>query len=170
LVDCEELFDRELAFLREDFAGLREDDFFGRNLFAGLAAAFAWRTAFRTVFCLGSIDLPLAARLPRTAPITPPTTVPTGPATLPSTAPVAAPAACFEIGGISMFSDAGVFSEDDASCSSAIWKLLLDAVDKMGMQVARSEQEKFAKFCSPLTTLQKRAPDYYRALLRKINR
>jgi hypothetical protein len=157
LADFEYFFDRELTFLREDFAGLREDDLFGRDLFAGLAAALVRRTAFRTVFCAGSIDLPLAARLPRTAPITPPTTVPTGPATLPSTAPVAAPAACFEIGGISMFSDAGVFSEDDASCSSAIWKLLLDAVDKMGMQGARSEQEKFVKFCSPLTTLQKKS-------------
>jgi len=146
LADFEELFNRELAFLREDFAGLRKDDFFGRDLFAGLGAAFAWRGAFRTVFCAGSIDLPPAARLPRTAPITPPTTVPTGPATLPSTAPVAAPAACFEIGGISMFSDAGLFSEDDAFCSSAIWKLLLDAVSKMGMRAARSEQEKFGTF------------------------
>jgi hypothetical protein len=53
----------------------------------------------------GFVELAEVAARPANAPITPPTTAPTGPATLPRTAPAAAPAVCFEIGGISMFSD-----------------------------------------------------------------
>jgi hypothetical protein len=66
---------------------------------------------FDTAFALtafladGTAELAEAAARPASAPITPPTTAPTGPATLPRTAPVAAPTVCFEIGGISMFSD-----------------------------------------------------------------
>jgi len=72
---------------------------------AFFAAAFALvATAFTTFLAGAAVDL-LAAARPASAPITPPTTAPTGPATLPKTAPVAAPAVCFEMGGISMFSD-----------------------------------------------------------------
>jgi hypothetical protein len=72
-------------------------------LLAGrLALAATARTAFLTFGAAALLEL--AAR-PASAPSTPPTTAPTGPATLPSTAPVAAPAVCFEIGGISMFSE-----------------------------------------------------------------
>ncbi|MDP9004922.1 MAG: hypothetical protein M3N12_09060 [Verrucomicrobiota bacterium] len=61
-------------------------------------------TAFTAFFAVFPEEREPAAR-PANAPITPPTTAPTGPAMLPSTAPVAAPAVCFEIGGMSMFSD-----------------------------------------------------------------
>jgi hypothetical protein len=68
---------------------------------AFLALAATVLTAFLTA---GAAELEAEAR-PAIAPITPPTTAPTGPATLPMTAPAAAPAVCFEIGGISIFSD-----------------------------------------------------------------
>ncbi len=84
-------------------------------------AAFFVPPVFVTAFALAATALTAffaffpeerepAAR-PAKAPITPPTTAPIGPATLPSTAPVAAPAVCFEIGGMSMF------SEDDPEVS-----------------------------------------------------
>jgi hypothetical protein len=69
-------------------------------------AAFALAATALTAFLAGAAgEVPAAAARPAKAPITPPTTAPTGPATLPKTAPVAAPAVCFEMGGISMFSD-----------------------------------------------------------------
>jgi hypothetical protein len=68
------------------------------------ALAFA-ATVLTAFLAFGATEEREAATRPASAPITPPTTAPTGPATLPSTAPVAAPAVCFEIGGISMFSD-----------------------------------------------------------------
>jgi hypothetical protein len=68
-----------------------------------VALTFA-ATAFTAFFAAGAVADRPAAR-PANAPITPPTTAPTGPATLPRTAPVAAPAVCFDMGGISMFSD-----------------------------------------------------------------
>ena len=68
--------------------------------------AFALAATALTAFLAGgAAELAEAAARPASAPITPPTTAPTGPATLPRTAPAAAPAVCFEIGGISMFSD-----------------------------------------------------------------
>jgi len=67
------------------------------------AFAATFFTAFRT---FGAAELFELAARPASAPSTPPTTAPTGPATLPMTAPVAAPAVCFEIGGISIFSEA----------------------------------------------------------------
>jgi len=80
-------------------------------LLAGFTLATAFAATFLTAFLtFGAAEREAAAR-PANAPSTPPTTAPTGPATLPSTAPVAAPAVCFEIGGISMF------SEDDAGVS-----------------------------------------------------
>ncbi|MEP6685185.1 MAG: hypothetical protein ABJB22_00285 [Verrucomicrobiota bacterium] len=69
---------------------------------AGRISLLAFLTAF---FAFGIKGFPLAAARPARAPRTPPTTVPIGPATLPITAPVAAPAVCFEIGGMSIFSD-----------------------------------------------------------------
>ncbi|HWM25937.1 MAG TPA: hypothetical protein VNP98_14040 [Chthoniobacterales bacterium] len=86
------------ALFFEDFLALFDD---------ALALAATALTAF---LAAGAADLLPAAR-PASAPITPPTTAPTGPATLPRTAPVAAPAVCFEIGGIS------IFSEDEADGS-----------------------------------------------------
>jgi hypothetical protein len=77
-------------------------------LFDGALALAA--TALTAFLAAGAAELLPAAR-PASAPITPPTTAPTGPATLPRTAPVAAPAVCFEIGGIS------IFSEDEADGS-----------------------------------------------------
>jgi hypothetical protein len=68
--------------------------------------AFALAATALTAFLAdGTAELAEAAARPASAPITPPTTAPTGPATLPRTAPVAAPTVCFEIGGMSMFSD-----------------------------------------------------------------
>jgi hypothetical protein len=68
--------------------------------------AFALAATPLTAFLAGgAVELAEAAARPASAPITPPTTAPIGPATLPRTAPVAAPTVCFEIGGISMFSD-----------------------------------------------------------------
>lgn len=99
---------------------LAEDAFALELFFAGLEAGFALffegflalfddalalaATALTAFLAAGAADLFPAAR-PASAPITPPTTAPTGPATLPRIAPVAAPAVCFEIGGISMFSE-----------------------------------------------------------------
>ena len=81
------------------------DDFFAPPFEReGFATALALAATFLTAFFTGAVEGRPAAR-PASAPITPPTTAPTGPATLPRTAPVAAPAVCFEIGGISMFSD-----------------------------------------------------------------
>jgi len=68
-------------------------------------AAFAFFATALTAFFAFFPDEREPAARPAKAPITPPTTAPTGPAMLPSTAPVAAPAVCFEIGGMSMFSD-----------------------------------------------------------------
>ena len=76
---------------------------FAVPLFDGAFALAA--TALTAFFAGGGAELAEAAARPAIAPITPPTTAPTGPATLPRTAPVAIPAVCFEIGGISMFSD-----------------------------------------------------------------
>ena len=78
------------------------EGFLARLFDAALALAATVLTAF---FAAVAGELPEAAARPAIAPITPPTTAPIGPATLPRTAPAAAPAVCFEIGGISMFSD-----------------------------------------------------------------
>jgi hypothetical protein len=83
-------------FFDDFFAPLSEPD--------DLATTLALAATFLTAFFTGAAEERPAAR-PASAPITPPTTAPTGPATLPRTAPVAIPAVCFEIGGISMFSD-----------------------------------------------------------------
>jgi hypothetical protein len=98
-------FDPRLA-PPEDWAALFED--FLPPLFK--PPAFVTALAFAETFLIafltfGAVEEREAAARPANAPITPPTTAPTGPATLPSTAPVAAPAVCFEMGGISMFSD-----------------------------------------------------------------
>jgi len=70
------------------------------------ATALALTATFLTAFlAAGAAELEEAAARPAIAPSRPPTTAPTGPATLPRTAPAAAPTVCFEIGGISMFSD-----------------------------------------------------------------
>jgi hypothetical protein len=91
---------------------------------AALATDFASLLAFLTVFLArGSMGFPLAAARPARPPRTPPTTAPTGPATLPITAPVTAPAVCFEIGGISMFSEPPESPLDFLSCSSAIGRV-----------------------------------------------
>jgi hypothetical protein len=69
------------------------------------ATAFAFAATFLIAFLAAGAPEREAAARPAIAPSTPPTTAPTGPATLPRTAPAAAPTVCFEIGGISMFSD-----------------------------------------------------------------
>jgi len=90
----------------------------------GCATDFTFLLAFLTVFlAAGSKGFPLAAARPARAPRTPPTTAPIGPATLPITAPAAAPAVCFEIGGISMFSDPPESSFGFWSCSSVIGRV-----------------------------------------------
>jgi hypothetical protein len=99
------------------FAEVFTPDFF--------AVAFTLAATALTAFLAGAaVDFLPAAR-PASAPMTPPTTAPTGPATLPKTAPVAAPAACFEIGGISMFSeDEPEVSVDDLFSSGMASRLL----------------------------------------------
>jgi hypothetical protein len=80
-------------------------DFLLRGFATALAFTATFLTAFLTAFlAAGAAERDAAAR-PAMAPSTPPTTAPTGPATLPRTSPAAAPAVCFEMGGISMFSD-----------------------------------------------------------------
>jgi hypothetical protein len=87
---------------REDLADLFA---VGKTARARLVLDFIRRTVVFTVrFTAGNTGSLLAAARPSAAPMTPPITAPTGPATAPSTAPVAAPAACFEMGGISIFS------------------------------------------------------------------
>jgi hypothetical protein len=90
------------------------------------ATAFALAATALTAFLAGgAAELAEAAARPTNAPITPPTTAPTGPATLPRTAPVAAPAVCFEIGGISIFSDDELDVSVDRGFSSGITNTLL---------------------------------------------
>ncbi len=101
-------FALELFFAGRFAAGFaRVFEGFLALLFDGAFALALAATALTAFLTFGAADLLEAAR-PANAPITPPTTAPTGPATLPRTAPVAAPAVCFEIGGIS------IFSEDEA--------------------------------------------------------
>ncbi|MEP6698749.1 MAG: hypothetical protein ABJB09_03375 [Verrucomicrobiota bacterium] len=82
---------------------------FEERLFEPLPFFTAFFTAAFTALFAGFTTRALALREPAArpaiAPITPPITAPTGPATLPITAPVAAPAVCFDIGGISIFSE-----------------------------------------------------------------
>lgn len=129
---------RREAFARE--AGLRFllraiVRFFERaGFFRALARTFlvsrdfptVFRAVFWTVFFIsGRIGRPVAAARPTKAPIAPPTTAPIGPATLPTSAPAAKPAVCFEMGGISMFSDDCGVSFFCASDSSGIMAKLL---------------------------------------------
>jgi len=104
-----DFFAEERALLRCAFprrADLTEPFFAaGRAARARLAADLMRRpVVFTARFAAGNTGSLLAATRPSAAPMTPPITAPTGPATAPRTAPVAAPAACFGMGGISMFS------------------------------------------------------------------
>jgi hypothetical protein len=128
----------ELALRREAFAREAGLPFLLRPIvrfceragfFRALAGTFligrdfptVFRTDFWTVFFIsGRIGRPVAAARPAIAPIAPPTTAPIGPATLPTSAPAAKPAVCFEMGGISMFSDDCDVSFFCASDSSGI--------------------------------------------------
>jgi hypothetical protein len=114
---------RDLDELRRELLpfDFEEAPFRERPFRDGFAADLVCRTACPTAFlAVGNEVWPPATARPARAPSTPPTTVPTGPATLPSTAPVAAPAVCFEIGGISMFSDPRELPSDLLFSSSAI--------------------------------------------------
>jgi hypothetical protein len=90
---------------------LATDFLLGRFLRGFFKIALELFMALRTVrLAAGAIVCRFWAAFPATAPITPPTTAPIGPAILPAAAPATAPTVCFEIGGISMFSDDCEFS------------------------------------------------------------